>query len=195
MRGLNAALAKIRLLTGSTEFDDLLAGDTNGYQIMLTEDRDDQLELELRNHAATLRDFYPGFSSEIRVTDRTMRFPALFTGNGSLYGGPLAGIHDPDTRLVFSSLTGEPGDGLYFPLNGVRWITPPSRFAALVRANQQDIFMADLFHFGQSPRAIEMELLLLPPGDWSLKLIDAPEGRIVVERSVRLAADNRRIPL
>lgn len=192
MRGLDPALAKIRSLTGTREFDDLLADDTNGYQAMLTTGRDDQLELELRNHAETFRDFFPGFSSEIRVTDRTVRFPALFTGEGTLYGAPLAGIHDPDTKLVFSSLTGEPGDGMYFPLNGVRWLTPPKDFAALVRENSRGRLSAEVFHFGKAPRSMGIELLLLEPGTYSLRLENARTGEKLDGQELEISIGNRR---
>jgi hypothetical protein len=192
MRGLDPALAKIRMLTGTTEFDDLLSDDTNGYQAMLTTDRDDQLVLDLRNHAETLRNFFPGFSSEIRVTDRTMRFPALFTAEGTLYGAPLVGIHEPDTQLVFSSLTGEPGDGMYFPLNGVRWLTPPKDFAALARKNSRGRFSAEVFHFGKAPRAMGLELLLLEPGVYTLRLENVRSGEMLDSRQLHISNDNRR---
>jgi hypothetical protein len=195
MRGLNQAISKYRLLTGSSEFDDLLGSDSNGYLAMLTTGNTDGLELELRNQAETLRNFGPGFSSEVRITDRTMRFPTLFTQEGSVYGAPLAGVFEADPRLIFSTLTGEPGDGMYFPLNGVRWLTPPRDFAALVHQNSRERFLAEVFHFGIAPRAMEIELLLLKPGAYILELVNARTGEMLYPRLLPISNDTRRISI
>jgi hypothetical protein len=129
----------------------------------------------LRDTAAALAINFEGYTSEVRYTDRVLRFPTLFGKNG-MFEKPVASFHKPDTELLYRTVTGDPGDALYFPLNAVRWLTPPRDLAACVTASGPDRFAAELFHFGKSPRAMSAELYLLKPGDhrFTLTAPDAP---------------------
>ena len=60
-----------------------------------------------------------------------------------------------------------------FPLNAVRWRTPPREIAALVTISGPTSFAAELFHFGQSPRPVNAEFLLLGPGEYELTVAAA----------------------
>ncbi|MFB3905066.1 MAG: hypothetical protein ACE15E_16570 [Acidobacteriota bacterium] len=46
---------------------------------------------------------------------------------------------------LYSRATGDPGSPLVFPLNAVRWLTPPRQIAALVTHSSHDRFSAELF--------------------------------------------------
>jgi hypothetical protein len=178
MEGLGEALSKYSMLSGSGEFDDILTDDSGPYLRFLLKGDKAPLEIALRNQARTLRDFHPGFTSEVRITDRTMRFPTLFTAQ-ALYDQPLAGIYNADTQLLFSTLTGEPGNGLYFPLMAVRWRTEPRDFAALVHESDTGRFEAEIFHFGRDRREMSAELFLLAQGSYRYELTDVATGGIV----------------
>jgi hypothetical protein len=154
---LSSVLAKYKHLTGSAEFDPLLAAESS------------DLAASLRDTASALAINFEGYTSEVRYTDRVLRFPTLFGKNG-MFEKPIASFHKPDTELLYRTVTGDPGDALYFPLNAVRWLTPPRDLAALVTASGPDRFTAELFHFGKSARAISAELYLLKPADYRFTL-------------------------
>jgi len=106
----------------------------------------------------------------VRYTDRVLRFPTLFGKNG-MFEKPIPSFQRPDTELLYRTVTGDPGEAFYFPLNAVRWLTPPRDLAALVTASGSDRFAAELFHFGKTPRAMSAELYLLKPGEYRVELV------------------------
>jgi len=169
MDGLIDGLVKYRFLSGDSRFDALIRKDAGPYiQFRLFGDAE-ALELAIRNHADSLRVNFPGYTSEVRYTDRTIRFPRLFT-EASMYAAPIAGIYEPDMQLLNACLTGEPGTGLVFPLNAVRWRTQAKDFAALVIDSSSSIFEAEICHFGAKPRELPVQLLLLKPGSYTVRL-------------------------
>ncbi|MBN2413480.1 hypothetical protein JXQ31_17510 [candidate division KSB1 bacterium] len=169
MTGIADVISKYRLLTGSTEFDTLILLDSSPYiKFRLSVDRTALTETLYRT-ARALRINFPGYTGEVRYTDRVLRFPQLFA-IPAMYPEPLKDCFIPDTKLLFSSCTGEPGDGLYFPVNAVRWHTPPRNIAALVTETGENRFNAELFHFGPEPRPMSAELYLLKPGEYTFKL-------------------------
>ena len=166
---LKYAAAKYKLLTGGTGFDALLAKDKGPYLAFRLDGNRAGLPGALRQTAEALRINFPGYTSEVRYTDRVLRFPALLDDNG-MYAKPPARLDKPDTHLLYSTVTGDPGGGQYFPTNAVRWLTPPRDIAALVTDSGDDTFVAELFHFGGEARAMEAELYLLKSGDYALTL-------------------------
>ena len=80
------------------------------------------------------------------------------------------GLPAVDPGFVYSTVTGDPGGALYFPMNAVRWRTGPDDIAALVTDSGTDRLEAELFHFGSDPRPMGAELFMLARGayDWSL---------------------------
>ena len=163
---LAGTIAKYRFLTGSKEFDELLAGGMSPYmRFRLKGDRDNLIGA-LRNTARALRINFPGYTSEVRYTDRVLRFPSLF--GAGFAGGKAGAIHSPNTSLLYSSSTGDPGGVGYFPLNAVRWLTPPRNIAALVTDSGTRSFAAELFNFGSAARKMSAELYLLAGGEYNL---------------------------
>ena len=75
-------------------------------------------------------------------------------------------MRSPDPELLYSTATGDPGGSGSFPLNAVRWLTPPREIAALVTSTGPQRLEAELFHFGQTPRPMGAELYLLQPGQY-----------------------------
>jgi hypothetical protein len=168
---LAETLAKYRRLTGSKEFDALLSREkTGGTALDPAQDRAAVVDA-LRKSAEALRVNFEGYTSEVRYTDRVLRFPSLFGRNG--LPQPAEAIHLPNPQLVYTLATGDPGDAGYMPLAAVRWLTPPRDIAAMVTTVGTDRFAAELFHFGTKPRAMAAELYLLAPGKYSGVLTDA----------------------
>ena len=171
---LAATLAKHKLLSGGDEFDELLARDHRA--LMISEPGSDRKALvaALRDSAEALRVNFEGYTSEVRYTDRVLRFPALF-GRNMMFAEAIPSIKTPNPSLIYSTATGDPGASGYFPLAAVRWLTPPRDIAALVTESGRDRFTAELFHFGPAPRTMSAELYLLAPGRYTWRLLE--EGK------------------
>ncbi len=171
--GLRSVVAKYKLLCGSDEFDELLAKERDPYMgLRMRRDRRG-ITSALQNTATALQFNFEGYTSEVRYTDRVLRFPSLFRP-GAMFPEGVAGFSSPDTSLLYSTATGDPGGAGYCPLNAVRWLTPPRNIAALVTDSGSETFRAEMFHFGEEPRAVSAEFYLLEPGEYVLSL--APEG-------------------
>lgn len=173
--GMTGIAAKYKLLTGEEELDDLLAQDENPYVSLRLHGKREAITEALRRNADALRINFEGYTSEVRYTDRVLRFPSLFGAN-SMYEKALPAFHSPDPALLYSTATGDPDAGIDFPVNAVRWLTRPREIAALVTASGPDRFEAELFHFGESPREMGARLYLLKPGTYSVHVQGADDS-------------------
>jgi hypothetical protein len=184
--GLSGLIAKYRFLTGSTEFDELLARERSPYIAFRLWDDKKELVRALRENAEALRINFEGYTSEVRYTDRVLRFPSLFQ-EGVMFDKAVEGIRSPAPGLLYSAVTGDPGDAGYCPLNAVRWLTPPRDIAVLVTESAKDRFAAELFHFGQEERRMAAEVYLLEPGVYSVELLvdGAGDNRVKPELAVK----------
>jgi hypothetical protein len=72
--------------------------------------------------------------------------------------------------LLQQYTTGDPGSAGYFPLNAVRWLTPPRNIAVLVTESASSKFTAELFHFGEIKRPMSAEFHLLSRGKYVLTI-------------------------
>jgi len=161
---LSDTLSKYRFLTGDTRYDELLRADASGYtQYRLTGDLK-PLERALLKNALAFRSNWEAYTSEMRWTDRVISF----TRNYLSYFPDAPPPPSPD--ILYATTTGDPGNPLVFPLNAVRWLTPPRELAALVTESSRGAFAAKLFHFGEKARELEAEFYLLQPGDYTLSL-------------------------
>ena len=104
-------------------------------------------------------------------------------------------INIPDTKTLLSSVTGEPGDGLYFPMHAVRWFTNSQNIAALVHHSSPDTFKAELYHFGEQERSFDAELYLLYHGEYEGKLIDVASGNILMKTKFHVTEAATRIKI
>jgi hypothetical protein len=141
--GLSSIIAKYMLLGGATKFEQLIKTGANPYAAFRFSGDRELLVTALRDNAEALRINFPGYTSEVRYTDRVLRFPAVFRDNG-IYPSAIPTIHQPNTNLLYATLTGDPGDAGYFPINAVRWMTPPRDIAALVTETGRDRFRAEI---------------------------------------------------
>lgn len=188
---INEPLAKWRVLTGDSRFDDLLLADANGYVRLLLADSAAAratLTAQLAATANTLSHNWPMFTEEVRYTDRVLSFPHAWPPTIA------TGLARIDFALLYSTVTGDPGSVEAFPLNAVRWHTPPRDFAALVTENRPDRFTAELYHFGRAPRDLAATLHALDPARYTWKLTDL-HGRPLADGHFTVTASSRRLPL
>lgn len=166
---LTETLAKYKRLTGSAEFDELLRLEKFGAMVLNPAKEREAVISALRDGAEALRVNFEGYTSEVRYTDRVLRFPALF-GHDMMFAEPVPGIKTPNPQLIYSLATGDPGDCGYMSLAAVRWLTPPRDIAAMVTEVNTNRFTAELFHFGEKSRKMGAELYLLAPGRYTGEL-------------------------
>ncbi len=185
-------LAKYRLLSGDTRYDALLARNAPGYvQYRLGGDTRALLR-SLEQNAEAFRSNWEGYTSEMRWTDRVVSFTTNYLRHLPEPAPPV-----PQPQILYSTATGDPGTPLVFPLNAVRWRTPPREIAALVTDAGATAFGAELFHFGTTPRRFAAEFLLLRPGDYELTITpaDAAVAAAPVRRSFRVTGPRSEVPL
>jgi hypothetical protein len=174
--GLSSVIAKYRFLTGNTEFDELISKESSPYIRFKLDGDFSSLVTALCNNAKALRFNFEGYTSEVRYTDRVLRFPTLFTGGVKL-SEPAINFHVPNPSLLYSTVTGDPGSAGYFPLNAVRWLTEPRNIATLVTECGTTQFAAELFHFGKEKRPMSAEFYLLGSGKYILTLKSKKDGK------------------
>ena len=176
---LSGTLAKYRFLTGNKEFDNLLEKDASPYVRYRLYDEMSGLLEALKQNADAVSQNFEAFTSEVRYTDRVMVWPSRWLRTTGI---------DPNAQsinsgLLYSMSTGDVGDFSYFPMNAVRWLTPPRDIAVLVTDTGKR-FNAQLFHFGTGKRHMEAELFLLPSGTYTMSIFlpensDKPVSRPV----------------
>jgi hypothetical protein len=188
-RFLPSTLAKYRLLTADSAFDELLKADAGGYMKMRLGEGTEAMVADLEQNARAFRMNRPAYTSEMRWTDRVLTFNARWGNEGNGWDWPV-----PNTSVLYSAATGDPGDPRYFPLNAVRWLTEPRAFAALVTESGQKRFVAQLYHFGEEPRDLEAELYLLDAGRYELT-VGEEEGRELASQTLEVAGPRTRISI
>ncbi len=185
---ISGTLAKYRFLTGSGEFDNLLASDASPYVRYRLDGEMEGLLVALRKNAKAVSVNFEGYTSEVRHTDRVMVWPSRWL----VRTGVDPAAESINSRLLYQMATGDVGDHRFFPLNAVRWLTPPRNIAAFVRESGRT-FSADLFHFGVNKRPMAAELYLLPQGHyrWVLSI----DGETVPGSSGTVTVDSTRTTL
>ena len=123
----------------------------------------------------------------MRYTDRVLDFTDRWCNRGFGWAYPT-----PNTDLLYSTVTGDPGDYSYFPMNAVRWLTRPRQFAALVTASGRRNFEAQIYHFGDTARDMGAEFFLLKADNYRLTLTGA-DGTLISENSVAVKGPRARV--
>lgn len=182
--GLVKTLARFKALTGTTEFDELIALEGAEFVIRTDEAGKRELEAALRESLGALRVNFPGFTSEVRSTDRCMRFVQFLAQDYEF--DAYKGVTQPKHELLYRMVTGDK-NAPRFPQMAVRWLTPPRDIAALVTEASTTRFAAELFHFGKEPREMSAELRQLKPGEYHATLTvdgraaELPDDAVKVE--------------
>jgi hypothetical protein len=115
----------------------------------------------------------------MRYTDRVLSYTDRWCNRGNGWAYP-----SPNTDLLYSTVTGDPGNNSYFPMNAVRWLTKPRQIAALVTDNSRRNFKAQLYHFGDIDRDMGAEFFLLKAGNYKMTLTGADGTLISTSRVV-----------
>lgn len=203
---LGGVVAKYRFATGDTSLDELLREEREvpyvQYRLAATDAARANLDRALDTLAGVVRINFPAYTQEVRYTDRVMRFPVLYQPGWMLERGVPTTIVEAGVMamglnrltLLYNTATGDPGDPLYFPLNAVRWRTPPRDIAALVTESTTEKFTARLYHFGEKERRFDAELLMLKPGAYRWTLSEA-DGKRASEGAMTIAAGKRKLDL
>jgi hypothetical protein len=129
---------------------------------------------------------WPGYTSEVRWTDRVLSFTSNYLND---YARPALPRANP--ALLYACATGDMGRLDYFPLNAVRWLTPPRDIAALVTSTGTDHLYADLYHFGDQSREMAAELYMLDVGTYTL--VVKASGRVLLRRDFSVTGPRKRI--
>ncbi|MCB1208047.1 MAG: hypothetical protein KDK97_01910 [Verrucomicrobiales bacterium] len=181
--GLVKTLARFKALTGTSEFDELIALEGAEFVIRTDEAGKREMEAALRESLAALRVNFPGFTSEVRSTDRVMRFVQFLSQDYAF--DAYKGVTQPKHELLYRMVTGDK-NAPRFPQIAVRWLTPPKGIAALVTEASTTKFAAELFHFGGAPREMRAELRQLKPGDYTASLIVGGKPVSLSESTVKI---------
>ena len=190
---LAGTLAKVKLLTGSNEFDEVLARDDARWFADREDAQRSRLAESLQQTAHSLAINFPGRTCEVRWTDRVFAFARLF-GDDMLFPEAKPDCsRRPDLELLYATATGDRGSFMVFPMNAVRWLTEPREIAALVTDRGRDRFAAQLFHFGERPRTMRAELYLLTPGRYTLTMAGADGKPIAAPKPLEVTGPRTQI--
>ncbi|OAI56368.1 hypothetical protein AYO49_00775 [Verrucomicrobiaceae bacterium SCGC AG-212-N21] len=167
--GLVKTLARFKALTGSKEFNELIFRESPEFVLRLNGPSMREMETSLRESLAALRVNFPGFTSEVRSTDRVMRFVQFLSQDYAF--DEYKGVTQPKHELLYRMVTGDT-NAPRFPQMAVRWLTPPKDIAVLVTAASQTKLDAELYHFGTEPREMKAEFRQLKPGTYNVSQSD-----------------------
>lgn len=183
--GIVKTAARLKALLGTSEFDELLA--LEGVEFVVDPDPKKRGDLvrALQESVEALRVNFPGFTSEVRSTDRVMRFAQYFSRDYRL--DDYLGVTIPKHELLYRMVTGDK-NAPRFPQMAVRWLTPSADIAALVTKADLRSFEAELYHFGDAPRPVSAELKLLRPGSYRVQVAGA-DGRQLLKDRFRIEAN------
>ncbi len=181
--GLVKTIARLKALTGTREFDELLAREAGEFVLRTDADGRRELVAALRESAVALRTNFSGFTSEVRTPDRVMRFAQYFAEDYQF--DAYKGVMQPKHELLYRMVTGD-ANAPRFPQMAVRWLTPPQDIAAWVTQANRTRFEAELFHFGREPRPMIAELRMLRPGRYRATLVrdKSKTGEVVGEVAI-----------
>ena len=113
---LMSVLEKQWLLNGASSSDDLLREQGGHYIRYRMTGEEENLESALVNPTTALSWNKAMYTSEVRFTDRVLKFHTRYWN--SIAEEPLPGV---DTSILYNMVTGDIGDASILPLPAVRW--------------------------------------------------------------------------
>lgn len=178
-------LTKYRKIIGDTRFDELLLQTAEGYNHYFMSGKTDRLEEKLHEQQAAFSKNWPAFTSEVTWTDRVFRFAAGYYNH--MHEEKLFSY---DANFLFSMVSGNIGNALYFPVNAVRWLTPAKEIAVWVQKATTNFFQAEIYHFGSIARKLSCELFLLRPDEYQLKILKSDTEELIYEEQISFQTGN-----
>ncbi|MEM6632772.1 MAG: hypothetical protein AAF694_24080, partial [Bacteroidota bacterium] len=143
---------------------------------------------QMRINQQSLAHNRSGFMEEVRWTDRVFSFHKSYL---NYFIEPPIPVFDSD--FLFSTLTGNVGNALYFPTNAVRWQTPSTAIAIWVKEATTTRFMAELYHFGDSKRHMGAEFFLLAEGTYTLVLQEKEPKNISMSKPIQIEKARKKV--
>ncbi|MEC8381088.1 MAG: hypothetical protein VXZ96_12230 [Myxococcota bacterium] len=156
---LLSVLEKQWLLTGTSASDELLlehGGDYIRYRIT---GEDAALESALVNPTTALSWNKAMYTSEVRFTDRVLKFHTRYW-NG-IAEAPLPGV---DTSILYNMVTGDIGEASILPLPAVRWGFPHQTLRVNVQTASPTALRAQLYNTAPEDHSGEVVLQRLIDG-------------------------------
>ena len=185
-RAIAGVLPKYRVLTGDTQFDSLIAATAGSYAAYRLDGDIKRLATGLERTAGAMEFNFEAYTSEVRWTDRIQAFHGKYANLYSDRKTPGLSL-----ELLYEMATGDLGHPGHFPMNAVRWLTPPRAVAALVRESTPERFQAELYHFGSETRDMGAEFYQLAPGPRRVVLVEVAAakgaGRILQEWNLEVS--------
>ena len=104
--GITSVAGKHKLVLGGDDFDELLAAEMGAYVKARLSGDFSGLTRALEETARALSVNYPGYTSEVRYSDRVLRFPHVLQRNG-MFAEPPTEILIPQPRVLYATVTGD----------------------------------------------------------------------------------------
>ena len=158
---LRAVMGKLRLVLGTTEFDDLLLVEGEALDQYRISGEVEVVERVLESSLTTLRLHEPMFTSEVRFTDRVFSFHRKFLN--AHFGTDYPSI---DFDLLYNMVSGDSGDPLMMSMAAVRWLHPADDWGIWVKVNEDNSFEASVYNFASGSRELAGKLLRLELGEY-----------------------------
>lgn len=135
-RGLKVheVLAMYRDITGDSQYDDIILGSGDAFEIFVLSGDTDELASQLQRRANLFQSNREVFTSEVRFTDRMFKFKDAYIDK--VFNGTME--TSASFQLLYSSITGSVGGALYFPRPYVKWWMDPEDISVLVRKVTDD---------------------------------------------------------
>jgi hypothetical protein len=163
---INVALLKYRIISGDTDYDDLLMQDADGFGNLQLTGNPDRFTSELDHLSDAFRFNKAVYTTEVRHTDRVFAFPDYYLAYYYDFSSArrLAG-------LLYQSVTGDPGHRSYFPLEAVSWKSNVGDLASVVLMNRVDFLLIHIFNFTEKNSHV-IRTKMLQTGNYSLEVRD-----------------------
>ena len=159
-----AVLKKQWLLTGESANDELLYARGGGL-VQARMGGEDSYDEELERTAQALSWNRSAYTSEVRFTDRVLKFHSRYWN--AVAAEPLPSV---STELLYNMISGDLGDATILPLPAVRWgFSPRELRVKVLQATDQQLHV-ELYNAHSEARTGSLQLLRIAPGSAEYQL-------------------------
>jgi hypothetical protein len=187
---IHVALLKYRIISGDTDYDDLLRQDADGFTNLQLTGNTDRFTRELDHLSDAFRFNKAVYTTEVRHTDRVFAFPDYYLDYYYDFSSArrLAG-------LLYQSVTGDPGHKSYFPLEAVSWKSKVGDLASVVLHNRKDFLLIRIFNFTERT-SFTVKTKMLQAGKYVLEIRDPSSSEVrVSEVGIQGSGSQVELPL
>ena len=178
IRGKVVAVLKQWLLTGQSANDELLYARGGGLVRARMGGEEGSYDEDLERTAQALSWNRPAYTSEVRFTDRVLKFHSRYWN--AVAAEPLPSVN---TELLYNMISGDLGDATILPLPAVRWgFSPRELRVKVLQASAQQLH-AELYNAHSETRTGSLQLLRIAPGSADYQLHCRSGERVQSEES------------